>query len=163
MAISKAKKEEVINSVKAIAKDSETVVFANFHGLPVSLEQEMRRTLKESDVRYTVAKKQLVKKALEDTNVEGELPTLEGELALAYGSDPVAPARELNEFVKKANGGLSILGGIFEGKFATQSEMQTIAQIPPLGTLHAQIAHLIRSPIQGLVIGLSAVADKKEA
>jgi ribosomal protein L10 len=39
--------------------------------------------------------------------------------------------------------------------------MVTIAQIPGLKTLQAQFVNLINSPIQRLVIGLNAIAEKK--
>jgi len=97
MALTKKQKEEVVEKVKNIAQ-SESVVFANFHGLPIDKEQTMRQKLKDLGINYTVVKKRLAKLALADSKIEGEIPPLEGELSIAYGDDPVAPAREINNF-----------------------------------------------------------------
>ena len=75
--------------------------------------------------------------------------------------DPTAPARGVYTFVKKYKDKLSIVGGIFEGHFLDAKEMNEIATIPPVETLRGMFANVINSPIQGLVIALNAIAEKK--
>jgi len=163
MALTRDKKKDIIEKVGEIAKTAGSVVFATFHGLGISDEQELRQALKDADISYTVTKKRLAKLAFEKSAIEGSLPELSGELALVYGADQVAPAREFNVFAKKHKDQLHILGGVFENRYMNAEEMQEIAQIPSRGTLYAQIANVINSPIQGIVIGLNALAEKKEA
>lgn len=163
MAVTKEKKKEILEKVKGIISSSESIVFAHFSGLRVSDEQAMRQALKDQGVGYTVMKKRLAKKAFADSPISGDIPELEGELALVYGEDQIAPARELNTFVKKYKDKVSIMGGVFENKYMNQSEMMTIATIPGQQTLYGMFANVINSPIQGLVIALNEVANKKEA
>lgn len=163
MAVTKEKKKEILEKVNNIISSSQSIVFAHFNGLGVADEQAMRQTLKAEGVGYTVMKKRIAKKAFADSSIEGEIPELEGELALVYGEDQITPARELNIFAKKHKDQLSIVGGVFENKYMSQSEMMTIATIPPLNTLYGMFANIINSPIQGLVIALNEVANKKEA
>lgn len=178
MALTKEKKGEVLKKVGNIINKSDSVVFVNFHGLTVADMSTMRSSLREQGVSYTVAKKTLVRKALKDSSAKGEIPTLDGELALAYltarnaqtdsspdfeDSDVVAPARGIFEFVKKYKENISILGGIFEGLYKNKDEMMEIAAIPPLSVLRGQFVNIINSPIQGLVVALNQIAEKKEA
>ena len=163
MAITKGKKEEVCKKIESIVKDFPTVVFVNFHGLNVTDTTQLKSSLREEDSFYTVTKKTLAKRILQDSPVKGEIPELEGELALAYSSDQIAPARGVYEFQKKHKDNISILGGIFEGMYVDKDKMSSIAQIPSMLTLRAQFVNLINSPIQGLVIALNGIADKKEA
>ena len=162
MPISKDKKKEVVKKVDEAIKSAKSVVFVNFHGLGVSDSTNIRRELRGKGVNYLVAKKTLTKKALESQKIEGEMPTLDGELAIAYGDDLLAPAREVYDFQKKMEEKFSILGGIFEGKYKNKEEMLSIASIPPLQTLYAQFVNIINSPIAGLVVSLKAIADKKQ-
>lgn len=162
MPITKAKKKEILDRLQGITK-KESVVFVNFKGLPVTDTSAMRSVLRDSDVSYFVTKKTLVKKAFETSGVEGELPVMEGELALAYADDLIAPAREIFKFQKKFSGNIKILGGTFEGKFLNKSEMEEIAQIPSEHMLRGMFVNVINSPIQGIVMLLKAYADKKEA
>lgn len=163
MAKTKQQKVETLERITDAMKNAGSVVFVNFHGLGVSDTNEMRDTLKEQGLTYLVAKKTLTKRAIEDAQLDGDMPELDGELALAWGDDQVAPAREVNEFAKKHKENLSILGGVFEHRLLGREEMTTIASIPPLQTLYGQFANVINSPIQGLVVALNAVAEKKEA
>ncbi len=161
MAISKAKKGEIVSDVSKILADSKTIVFLQFHGITVAEVGEVRKALRAADVGYRVAKKSLIKRALADAGVTGELPNLEGEVALISGADLLAPAREVLEFTKKFKDKLNILGGVFEGAYKSKAEMLTIASIPGIKTLQAQFVQLINSPIQRFVLALNAIAEKK--
>ncbi len=161
MAIHKTKKKEILDKVTDIAQKSKSVVFVNFHGLAVEDSTKIRRQLRGAGVGYTVAKKTLAKKAFTARGLKGEIPELGGELALAYGEDLIAPAREVFEFQKKLEGKFSILGGVFEDKFMTKDEMTVIASIPSRQTLYGMLVNLINSPIQRVVIALDQVAKTK--
>jgi large subunit ribosomal protein L10 len=161
MAINKAKKQEIVADVREVLSKAKTVVFANFHKLPVSEQTQIRGGLRANDLGYLVAKKTLAKRALAETSTTGTMPELEGELALVYGTDVIAPAREIYNFSKKFDGRISILGGIFDGIYKSKDEMMVIATIPSQKTLYAQFVNLINSPIQGLVLALNAIAEKK--
>ncbi len=161
MAITKEKKKEILAKINGILGDSESVVFVNFHGLGVSETTEIRRGLKEKGVGYYVAKKTLTQKALDEAGIEGSKPELEGELGIVYGKDLIDPAREVYSFQKKLEDRIAILGGIFEGKFMNKDEMTSVAQIPGMKTLQAQFVNLINSPVQGFVMALGRIAEKK--
>ena len=163
MPITKDKKKEIIEKLSGLIKDSKSFVFFNFKGFSVKNTVDMRRALRESQVGYFVTKKTLAKRAFADAKIEGEIPSLVGEIALAYGPDLTAPAREVYNFQKKFKDNLNIVGGIFEGKYMSQEEMMAIALIPSQETLYAQFVNVINSPIQGLVMALDGIAKKKTA
>jgi large subunit ribosomal protein L10 len=163
MAITKQKKEEIVKKVGDIVSSAKTIVFAKFKGLTVAEQNEMRKALRLQNVGYSVAKKTLVRKALENAKFEGSLPELEGEVALAYGKeDELAPARELATFVKKFGDHLSFAGGIFGGKYVGKDEITSIAAIPGMDALRAQFVQLINSPLQRFAVVLNAKAEKGE-
>ncbi len=163
MAINKDKKKEILKKLSGIVGEAQSIVFVNFHGFNVAGTTEMRRALKGAGVQYLVAKKSLIKRVIGETKVEGDMPELPGELAIAWSNDLIAPAREVYAFQKKNPTNLSIVGGIFEGKFMNQGSMMDIATIPALPVLHGKFVNIINSPIQRFVIGLSKIAEKKAA
>jgi large subunit ribosomal protein L10 len=160
MAITKEKKGQIIEKVQGVAKDSKTIVFAKFKGLTVAEQNEMRKAFRSQDIGYTVAKKTLIRKGLEAGGYEGTMPELEGEIALAYSADELAPAREPATFVKKFGDHLSFAGGVFGGKFVSSEEITSIAAIPGMDALRAQFLQLINSPIQRFAVVLNAKAEK---
>jgi len=162
MAITKDKKKEIVEKIKTITgKDS--VVFINFTGLSGNETVGMRSKLREAGVSYYVAKKTLVKRAFDESDVKGDFPELSGEIAVVYADDLTAPAREIFTFQKSTEGKVEIQAGVFEGKFLSKVEMEEIALIPGHDTLKGMFVNVINSPIQGFVMSLKAIAEKQEA
>lgn len=163
MAISKNKKSEILAKLTDAFKESSAIAFVGFTKLTVKDASKLRTELKEKGVRYFVAKKTLIKKALEERGYQGELPALPGEVAIAWttGEETTAPARGVYEFGKKLKGALSLLGGVFEGAFADAKAIVGIATIPSLPVLRGMFANIINSPIQRFAISLAEVAKTK--
>ena len=162
MAITKQKKAEIVERVTGIVGDSSTIVFAQFKSLTVAEQNELRRALRASGVGYTVAKKTLVRRVLDEAKIQGTFPTLDGEVAIAYSSDELAPARELAVFVKKFPEHLAFAGGVFGGSYVDAAGIKSIAAIPGMDTLRAQFVQLINSPLQRFAVVLNAKAEKGE-
>ncbi|MDO8579626.1 MAG: 50S ribosomal protein L10 [bacterium] len=162
MPISKNKKKELVSELEAVFKNSKGAVFVGFKGLKVNDANKMRKGFRSQGVNYIVAKKTLMNRALDVAKIEGKKPEITAEVAVAYSADNLTSAREVGSFLKINKNMLSILGGIFEGKFITREEVATYASIPDQKTLYAQIVNIINSPIQRFVMAMSEIAKKKE-
>jgi len=160
MAITKAKKQTILARLTEVKNDSESIVFVKFNGMPVQDSTAMRADLRTEGVGYFVAKKTLMKRAFAGA-YEGEMPALDGEIAVAYSADAITPAQKIQEYTTKYKDNLSIAGGIFQGVYKDAAEMTEIATIPALPVLRGMFLNVINSPIQGLVLGLNAIAEKK--
>ena len=163
MAITRERKEELLGKAKDIFSNRATTVFVHAQGLSAKDTSAMRHAMKQEGVGYTVIKKTLVAKALDEATVSGERPPMEGELSLAYGDDLIAPARLVKEHAKKHKEQVHIVGGIFDGVYMDQSQMAEIANIPGLHDLRGMFVNIINTPIQQLASGLNAIAEKREA
>ncbi len=161
MALKKEKKVEIVDTLEASLKNAQSAVFVKFDKLTVADVNKLRRDLQKESIGYTVAKKTLLKRVLATKGIEGELPELAGQIAVAYGEDLLAPAREVYAFAKTHKENISIVGGIFEGKYMDKAQMESIANIPPREVLLSQIAYLLKSPMQRLAIAVNAVAGTK--
>ncbi|PIR70667.1 MAG: 50S ribosomal protein L10 [Candidatus Niyogibacteria bacterium CG10_big_fil_rev_8_21_14_0_10_42_19] len=153
MAITRAKKEEIVREVHQKMEKAKAVVFLNFHGLNVVKISELRKALREVGADIKVAKKRLVKRVADGLRLSGEPPVLEGELALMF-----EPSEELNalkiiqKFTKnKAFEGMKILGGIFDNNYINIGAVRALASIPPKEVLIGQLVSTIASPLSGFV------------
>jgi large subunit ribosomal protein L10 len=160
MAITKAKKQDILAKLEEVRNSAESIVFVHYKGLTVANTTAMRKELREKGVGYFVAKKTLMKRAFA-ANFTGEMPNLDGEIAIAYSTDAIAPAQNVKEFSTKFKDSISIVGGVFQGVFKSREEMVEIASIPSLQVLRGMFVNVINSPIQGLVVSLDAIAQKK--
>ena len=161
MPITLNKKKELVAGLEKSIKDAGSVVFVKFDKLTVTNANILRRNLQKEEVGYVVAKKTLLKRALTATKIEGDMPEIPGQVAIAYGSDMLAPSREVFNFSKDHKESVQIIGGVFEGKYMDAKDMLSIATIPPLQTLRGMFVNIINSPIQRLAIALDQIAESK--
>lgn len=158
MAKTRDQKKEMVSVIENISKENKSIVFVNFTNLLVKDETALRSKLRESGVGYKVVKKTLLKKGF-GSSIDGQMPELPGMMAIAYGEDLIAPAREVYDFQKSHKDNIAIVGGVFDGKYMTKEEMMSIATIPPTQVLYGQFVNLINTPIQQFVTALSKIAD----
>jgi large subunit ribosomal protein L10 len=161
MPITLDKKKELVASLESALKGANSVVFVKFDKLKVADVNSLRRTLQAQKVGYQVAKKTLLKRALTSHKIAGELPEIPGQVAIAYSDDLLAGAREVFGFQKTHKENISIVGGVFEGKYMNATEMMSIATIPPIEVLRGMFVNLINSPIQRFAVAINAIAEKK--
>lgn len=165
MAITKQKKVELIDSMSGRLATAKSIVFVNFKALSAADTKILRRKLSADNVGYFVTKKTLAKRVLNDLKAKGDMPELPGELAIAYGEDLLAPARETYGFqiMPRDKGSIAIVGGIFDGEYKTKEEMMAIATIPPLQVLRGMFVNLINSPIQRFAIAMGQIAESADS
>jgi large subunit ribosomal protein L10 len=161
MPITLDKKKELVASLEKALKGANSVVFVKFDKLKVADVNTLRRSLQAEKVGYQVAKKTLLKRALSTHKIIGDMPEVAGQVAIAYSTDLLAGAREIYNFEKTHKENISIVGGVFEGKYMNATEMMSIATIPPLQTLRAMFVNLINSPIQRFAVVVNAIAEKQ--
>lgn len=149
--LTKAQKQQLIEELADKLKRQKALIFTDFRGLKVEEMQDLRKKLKEVGVEYKVAKKTLIKLALEKAKKELDTSRFESSVALAFGyQDPVMPAKIINNFSKEYKN-LKILGGLVNDKFLTIDEIKELAKIPSRDELLTNLVASLKSPIKGFV------------
>lgn len=156
--------QQKVQSVTDLAEKlgkAQTIVLADYRGLTVAQDTELRTALRNGNVEYKVVKNTLTRRALEQNGVDGLDEYLNGPTAIAFcDSDVIAPAKILAEYAKKFEK-LEIKAGVIEGKAASLNEINDLASIPSKEVLIGQLLGLLTSPMRGLAVGLNAVAEQK--
>ena len=161
MALTRAKKAELISSYTDELKKAKSAVYVKFKGLPVGQTLELRKSLFNEGITYTVVKKTLWDRATTAVGIKGVAPVVGEELAVVMSDDLLKPASLSYEFSKTHKDNFGIVGGIFDGEFKDGVQMLAIATIPPREVLLSQLAYLLKSPITRLAVGLSEVSKTK--
>lgn len=170
MALTKAKKQEVIDEVAALLNDSKLTVVAEYQGTSVKQLQTLRREARDSATTVKVIKNRLVKQALKNntTYKEADMSALTSQLLYAFNTeDEVAPAKALDQFAKK-NPSIKFVGAFTaEGAFISAEEVKALAGLPSKNELIAQVVATLLSPVNDITNGLSgnlhALLDGVEA
>lgn len=162
MAISRQKKEDIVARLEQVRAEAATIVFIRFNGLTVAESNAMRRELQAAGVEFFVVKKTLLKRVFAEA-FTGEYPDMEGEIAVAYSTDQIAPAQNMKNFTKQYKDRVTMVAGVFEGAFQDQTQIEEIASIPSMLELRGMFVNVINSPIQGFATVLDRIAEQKSA
>ena len=112
---------------------------------------------------YAVVKNTLLRFAFNNTGLNDLDDLLNGTTSLALADDPVAPARVMADYAKKLDGKFEIKGGFMDGKPVDLATIQSLASIPALPVLQAQVLGTMLAPITGLAVVLKQIAEKNGA
>ncbi len=151
MAISRDKKEQLVQEYVEQIKRSEAIIVTGYHGLKVSEMQQLRTKIREADGAFYVVKNTLAQHALKEAN----LPAIDDLLAEPVGigfcrNNVAGVAKAIIDFSKQ-NDLLKIKGGILGNKTLDETAVKSLASLPSISVLRAQLLGLINAPASRLV------------
>lgn len=157
MAISKARKQELVALYGDILTHATGFIVTEYRGLGVKQLDALRTRLREVDGGYVITKNTLFKIALQNADWPVPEDLLVGPVATAFadGNMP-GVAKAMLDFQKDYPEILVIKGGVMLGNTLSAQEIQTVSELPTLDELRAQLAGMVVQPAQGLVNVLQA-------
>ncbi|MDR2421460.1 MAG: 50S ribosomal protein L10 [Oscillospiraceae bacterium] len=136
-------------------------VLVDYKGVTVAEDTEMRARMRAENVDYAVVKNTLMRFAVRNVGFEALEPLLNGTTSLATSrSDAVSPAKIIKDYSSKLAPRFTIKGGFHDGKVISVSEVESLASIPPLPVLQAQLLGIMLAPITSFAVVIKAIAEK---
>ena len=162
MGLSLQEKQAVVSEVSAQVAQAQTIVLAEYRGIPVANITGLRANARKAGVYLHVLKNTLARRAVQGTPFEALAEQMAGPLVYSISADAVAAAKVVHEFAK-TNEKLVIRAGAYNGKVLDAAGVSALATVPAKEVLLAQLCGLLQSPVSGLARELGAVAEKKAA
>jgi len=162
LSLSRNDKATVVQDVGKHIAGAQTLALAEYRGLTVEHLNALRRQARDKGVYLHVLKNTLARRAVAGTTFEVAQGVMVGPLIYGFSKDAVAAAKVMSDFAR-GNDKLVVKGGVYAGKALDAQGVKALAAIPSREVLIAQIAGMLRSPIQRLAGVLAAVAEKKGA
>lgn len=157
-----AKKEAKVKQLAKKLKSSKLVLLANYRGINVAQDTELRREVRKSGGEYKIIKNNIIKRAFEECGIKGLEEHLEGPTALITADeDYLAPSKAIYKFAKD-NDFYVLKAGIIDGEIKTSEEILILAQLPSREELLSKLAGVLLANISKLAVVLDAVKSKKE-
>ena len=153
-------KKAVVAEVSAQVAQAQTMVIAEYRGIPVGELTTLRARARQNGVYLRVLKNTLARRAVQGTSFEPLASEMAGPLIYGISADPIAPAKVLNDFAKEQNA-LVIKAGSYNGKVMDAGAVKALASIPGRNELIAMLLGVMQAPVSGMARVLAAVAEKK--
>lgn len=156
-------KIDLVTKLTPKLKSSNAIIFVNFAGLSVALQQKLKASLKEIGADMTVVKNTLIKRAGIEAKIDEKILTdevLSGQTALILTEgDGISPIQVIGKFAKE-NNVPQFKVGIVDGNFMDKEGLLKISTLPSKDTLFSQVVGSLMSPMYNLVGTLNGNMQK---
>jgi len=151
LALSKQKKNEVVEQYKDWLNNSQSVILVEYTGATMKNMENIRAQVRESDGEFHVVKNTLIKLALEASGFTIPEGLLENSSAASFAfSDPAATAKALSDAAKGLDA-IKIKGGYMGTESLNVDRVKALADLPPLPVVRAQLLGVFQAPAGKLV------------
>ena len=155
-------KKAIVADVGAQLAGAQTVVLAEYRGIPVEQLTKLRASARDQGVYLRVLKNTLARRAAQGTQFEPLADSMVGPLIYGISADPIASAKVLQGFAKTQDL-LVINAGLYNGKLLDVAGVKALATIPSRDELLSQLLGVMLAPVSAMARVLGAVAAQKAA
>ena len=159
MAISKKKKQELVDHYADMLRRSQGIVITEYCGMSMAQLTTLRAKLREVHGGYTITKNTLFKLALQqsDMAVPGDL--FVGPVAIGFAFEGMpGTAKVLLDEAKEEEVPLLVKGGVIGQSVLSTDELEQLTKLPSMETLRAQLVGLVATPATDIVTLLQGPA-----
>ena len=140
-------KKEKVKEIEALFSNASSLVLAEYRGLTVIQQMQLRKDLKEVGASFNVIKMSLAKRAAENLGFENIIEHLNGPTGVAViEADPVDAAKVLSNFSEEYDS-FVIKGGRMEGESLSVDKIKVLATIESRDILLAKLAGGFVAPL----------------
>lgn len=147
----KEQKKEIVENLSQNLKQAKIIVLTDHLGLNANDFTLLRKTLKENQSEYRVAKKTLLKRALnkvfKSKEIEEKVDQLEKGLGLILSFEDEIKGPKIAFQFSKEKDTFKVKGGIWLGNYLGEEEILSLAQLPSKEILLSQFIRTINSPL----------------
>ena len=153
--MSKPVKELILADYKKRFDDVEAALVIDVRGMDANDNNALRLDLASKDIRVTIVKNSLARKAFAGTVLEPIIGSLQGPSALAYGAESVVDvAREMVAWARKLEH-LELRAAVLDGElFEGKAGVARLSQYPTRLEAKARVVQLVLAPAATLVAAM---------
>ena len=153
-------KQQIVAELAERIQNSVAGIIVDYKGITVEDDTKLRKELREADVKYTVVKNTLIKRAAEKAGLNGIDDVLNGTSAIATSAtDYVAAARILQKFAD-THENFTVKTGYLDNEVISLEKVQSLAKLPSREVLLANVLGAFNAPIASFARAVQAIVDK---
>jgi large subunit ribosomal protein L10 len=155
--MARPEKVQAVDYIRQRLEGARAVFLAEYSGLSVKEQQELRRSLRAGGAEFKVVKMTLARRAAAELDIGDLDELLLGPTGLTFADrDAVEAAKALKEFAT-AHSALVVKGGLLGRDFLTPERVSELADIEPRDVLLAKLAGGFQAPMARLAGLVSAL------
>jgi large subunit ribosomal protein L10 len=151
LATTKQHKDEMMATYRDWLKRSQSVILVQYTGARMKDMDAIRAKVRESGGEFHVVKNTLMRRVLKDEGMSLPDENLLQSTAMSFAfSDPAATAKALAD-ATKAMSFMKVKAGFMAGQLLNAAQVKSLAELPPLPVVRAQLLGVLQAPAGKLV------------
>lgn len=151
MALSKERKQELLEQYATWLKEGNAVVLTEYTGMTMKDFDALRKEIRELGGEFHVVKNTLIKLAFEAAEMEVPAEIFLGSTALGVAFEEAPGVAKAIKAFGKENEAVKIKGGYMDERFMAADEVLLLADLPPLPVMRAKLLGVLNAPATKLV------------
>lgn len=155
MAITKEKKSELVANYKELVDESRAMILTSYSGVTVKELEEVRRKIRELGGEFHVVKNTLFALVMEEAGITLPEDTYVGTTAIGFAVEEIpGVAKAIVDLAREVET-VSIKGGLLEKAIYDASQIEMLADLPPLPVLRSQMLSVLQAPASRVAMSLA--------
>jgi large subunit ribosomal protein L10 len=158
LALSRQKKEQVLAQYQAWIDASQAVVLVEYTGVKMADLDAIRAKLRDTGGEFHIIKNTFARKVFEANGMTVPAGLLEKSTAVAFAfKDAAATTKALTDATVKMEA-IKLKGGFLGKQALKPAQVKSLAELPPLPVVRAQLLGVLQAPASQLVRTLAEPA-----
>jgi large subunit ribosomal protein L10 len=156
--MTREEKNAIIEQLTEMLENTNILYVTDTSGLNADATSRLRRLAFNSQIKMSVVKNTLLRKAMERSskNFEGLFPALKGNSSIMISEVGNAPAKMIKEFRKKSQKPLVKGAYIEEATFIGDDQLDTLVALKSKNELIGDVIALLQSPAKNVLSALQS-------
>jgi len=138
----------LLDEIREKINNSQAIVLTCYKNLNPNKAADFRMKVAKSGGTFEVVKKRMLIKAAEKSGFTIDRKDLQGHIGVVFAeSDPVQTTKVVYDFRKENEEQMEVLGGRFDGKLCTASDVELISKLPSQSEMRAQLLGTLEAPM----------------
>jgi large subunit ribosomal protein L10 len=156
LAITRQKKQELIEQYKELLQGSSGFIMTSFEGLTVKDMEDLRSKIRDFDGSFRVVKNNLVERVFDELEMQMPGGTLTGTTAMGFTREEVVGVVKAIVDLAKEVETVKLKGAIIEGVQYDHEQITQMAELPPMPVVQARLLGLIQTPAQQITVSVAS-------
>jgi len=154
----KEDKNQLVDSLTDKINSNNIIYLTDVSELNAEQTSKLRRLCFKRDIKMTMVKNTLLKRAMEKSgkNLEDLYDVLKGSTSLMFSETGNAPAKLIEEFRKTSDKPLLKGAYVEEASYLGDDQLEALVNIKSKNELVAELIALLQSPIKNVISGLQS-------
>lgn len=151
-------KQLLLDEIKGSLDKHTSFVLMSYSRLEANKANSFRREVAKLGGNVEVVRKRVLIKAAKNAGIDLDLEAMPGHIGLVFaGKEPFETTKYVFKFSEENEKSIAVVGGRFEGKMYSGSDVEKLSKLPSRDEMRAQFLSVLEAPMSHTLAVMEAL------